>query len=336
MAVGGGTPTVLPEAGLERLFDVVAIMGADLQAIPSSIEVSPATVTPEKVALVRDRGVRRVSVGIQSFETSETDAVFRPQPTRVVETALACLREAGFPSFNIDLVYGLPGQTAGSFTRSIERALDYDPTELYLYPLYVRPLTTLGKRGQPWSDERRELYERGRDHLLSRGFVQCSLRRFRAPLAPDGESGAYRCQEDGMVGLGAGARSYTRALHYSTRYGVAQSAVRAVIDDYLARTPADHARVTHGFVLDDQEQRRRYLILSLLERGVDSARYRETFGADPERDFPELGELVGAGLAQRVETGLELTAQGVTWSDTIGHWLFSRRVRELMAGYRAS
>jgi oxygen-independent coproporphyrinogen-3 oxidase len=139
-----------------------------------------------------------------------------------------------------------------------------------------------------------------------------------------------------MVGLGAGARSYTRALHYSTRYGVAQSAVRAVIDDYLARSRADHARVTHGFVLDDQEQRRRYLILSLLERGVDSARYRETFGADPERDFPELGELVGAGLAQRVETGLELTAQGVTWSDTIGHWLFSRRVRELMAGYRAS
>ena len=82
-----------------------------------------------------------------------------------------------------------------------------------LYPLYVRPLTFLGKKSRAWDDLRLSLYRAGRDFLLARGYTQVSMRMFRAAHAPAARGAVYRCQEDGMVGLGVGARSYAGAVH---------------------------------------------------------------------------------------------------------------------------
>jgi oxygen-independent coproporphyrinogen-3 oxidase len=201
MAIGGGTPTILPLPALERVLDIAAATGADSRLIPCSVEMSPATVDDEKLALLRSRGVSRVSIGVQSFEAAEVRSVLRPQNAEVVRRALSAIAAAGFPAFNVDLIYGLPGQTNQTFAKSIEAAVDHGVTELYLYPLYVRPHTSLGKRGTEWPDLRRHLYTRARDLLRSRGFVQCSMRRFRSPSAMPDPVTLYRCQNDGMVGL---------------------------------------------------------------------------------------------------------------------------------------
>lgn len=335
VTIGGGTPSLLPVPLLTRLLDVAEeTMGARLQEVPFCCEVSPETSTPERIALLVDRGVDRVSIGVQSFLDDETKALARPQKRALVNAALDLLRSRGVETLNIDLIYGIEGQTSATFLESIEEALRWKPEELYLYPLYVRPKTFLGKGQRAWDDFRLELYRVGRNALLSRGYRQVSMRCFRGPHAPAPFGPAYRCQDDGMVGLGVGARSYTKALHYSSEWAVSPNAVRGIIDAYTAREDSSFASAHHGIELDGEEQRRRHLILSLLADGLDEAEFRARFpGREAARDFPELEALVSQALVKRTARGWELTSLGVERSDAVGPYLQSAPVTSRMREY---
>lgn len=335
MAIGGGTPTYLDCDGLARLFDIATrLFQVDLDRTPISVETSPATAEPARLQLLRSYRVDRISIGVQSFVEAEVAAVGRSQRTGTVETALEAIHTTGFPTLNIDLIYGLPGQTVASWLHSLERALYYRPEELYLYPLYVRPLTGLGRTGKNWDDIRRACYRAARERLLDAGYTQISMRMFRAAHAPDQDGPVYCCQEDGMVGLGCGARSYTRTRHYSSEYAVGASGVRAILADYIARPDKDFDIATYGFVLNPDEQRRRYLLQSLLQcDGLSLAAYARRFGSAPFHDLPSLNELIEQGLAVCSGGVLQLTAEGLEYSDAIGPWLYSPEVCRLMAEY---
>src|SRR5262249_46311245 len=131
LAVGGGTPTFLDVQELETLFDLAAELGADPARIPASVETSPATADAERLAPPRARGATRVSLGVQSFVEAEVRAAARPQRTADVEHALDRIRAAGFPTLNVDLIYGLPGQTVAAWLNSLREALRWRPEELY-------------------------------------------------------------------------------------------------------------------------------------------------------------------------------------------------------------
>lgn len=188
-AFGGGTPTFLDAGELERLCDIAEKrMGADLRAVPLSVETSPSTATADRLSVLAERGATRVSIGVQSFVEEEAKAAVRPQRRSDVEAALGRIRDARIPVLNIDLIYGIDGQTPESWGLSLDAALAWRPEELYLYPLYARPLTPLGRRAHPseagWDAQRLDLYRRGRDHLLAEGYEQVSMRMFRRSDAP--------------------------------------------------------------------------------------------------------------------------------------------------------
>ncbi|MGW0122777.1 STM4012 family radical SAM protein [Streptomyces sp. NPDC003327] len=341
-AFGGGTPTFLTAAELERLCDIVEKrMGADLRAVPLSVETSPATATADRLAVLAERGATRLSIGVQSFVEAEARAAVRPQRRADVEAALGRIRDTCVPVLNIDLIYGIDGQTEESWRLSLDAALAWRPEELYLYPLYVRPLTGLGRIQDPaaadreWDERRLRLYRHGRDHLLARGYEQVSMRMFRradaGPAGPDD----YACQTDGMIGLGCGARSYTSALHYSFDYAVDMREVRSIIDVYTGTE--DFSRAEVGRRVDGDEARRRHLLQSLLQaEGMPLAGYEERFGGSPFADFgPELARFERLGW---LDTGapaglLRLSAEGLAHSDALGPELFSPAVRAAMAAY---
>ena len=337
-ALGGGTPSYLDAAQLETLLAAVTRhWHVDLRAIPAGVEVSPETATRERLVVCRAAGIDRVSMGVQSFVDAELAALVRPAQRQAVLDAIDNVRALGFATLNLDLIYGIRGQSAASLERSIATALSFSPEELYLYPLYVRAQTGLGrleqKRGGD-EDQRLTLYRGARDQLLAAGYTQVSMRMFRAPHAPEQGGPAYCCQNDGMVGAGCGARSYTRSLHYSDRFGVARASVGEIIRQYVA-APAESFRVArHGFRLDAFEQRRRFVIQSLLVwPGLDTAAYRARFGAEPRDDFPQLDELVDARLAARGDGLLALNTEGMANADIIGPWLNSSAVSALMDAY---
>ncbi len=338
-AVGGGTPSHLDTAQLAQLFAIYSeTLGLDLQHTPGSFEISPDTITEDKLALLAQYRVQRISIGIQSFIEAEARAVGRIQPAAELEALLEKIKHFDFPSFNIDLIYGLAGQTPESWLASLKKALQFAPTELFLYPLYVRPLTALFRnsknRAGQQDDIRTTLYQIGRDFLLANGYQQDSMRLFRRSAASPARSGDYTCQEDGMIGLGTNARSYTRDVHYSTEYAVAKPQVAAIIAQYIAQKRSDFASAHYGIRLSEDDRKRRYLIKSLLKsEGIDRAHYQTLFGTALYSDFPELPSLIAMNLAAETGTWLRLQGDGMAYSDLIGHWFISPEVKQKMQSY---
>jgi oxygen-independent coproporphyrinogen III oxidase len=335
MAIGGGTPTFLNEQELERLFEIVTnIMGAKSLEIPISVEVSPPTATCGKLELLKRWGVDRVSIGIQSFIPAETAAAGRPQAIEEVYSALECIKSVGFPTLNLDLIYGLPGQSIETWIKSLQIALTFAPEELYLYPLYIRPLTGLGRSKREWGDERRDYYRQARELLIVAGYEQVSMRMFRLKSAPSLDAPVYCCQADGMVGLGCGARSYTSALHYSSEYAVGMTGVQEIVAKYIDRSDESFRSIDYGYWLNLDDRQRRFLIQSLLQsEGLSFSDYRRDFGSEALADFPQLHDLLTLELAEQSGDKLLLNPLGIEVSDTIGVWLYSPQVQELMEDY---
>jgi oxygen-independent coproporphyrinogen-3 oxidase len=406
-AFGGGTPSYLNERELERLFGILTKhWKVDFSSIPVSFETSPGTVTPEKLALLRQLGVDRLSMGVQSFVAEDLAALKRPQNTEQVLQACQWIKEAGFPIFNIDLIYGNQDQSAASWQLCLERAVAWLPQELYLYPLYVGKLTNLDRLGRRPGQYRRDFFEQARDYLTSVGYRPISMRLFqRVPNSSQaskfsidigepnlaiskgiaGQSsprtamsndsalkfspktamakgfaggaqlgnpqdlvsvygsrgsapgGGWCCQEDGMVGLGPGARSYTKTLHYSSEYAIGQPGVRAIIQDFGQRTDSQFSLADYGVRLDPSEQKRRYLIKSLLRaEGLNLPDYQQHHPDSPGllADFPQIQELLQLDLAELNSTTLRLTPQGLSWTDTIGPWLYSEDMTQRMQTYQ--
>jgi oxygen-independent coproporphyrinogen III oxidase len=330
-ALGGGTPTYLSPADLQRVLAVLEIFGVDKHT-PLSFETSPATASLERLELLHQFGADRASIGVQSFLESETKAVGRVQPRAELFAALERLQV--FETLNIDLIYGLPDQTKQTWLESLQTALLFCPEELFLYPLYTRPLTGLDGRFAA-SDNRLALYRIGRDFLLEHGYVQHSMRVFRAANAPNRSQGVtFDAQADGLLGLGVGARSYTRNLHYASQYAVAQVGVKAIIADYTSRKADDFARVGHGFALDTNEQKRRFVLQGILNgAGVSRTGYQARFAADMIADFPVLERLLETGLLETGTDTYRLTTHGLEYSDAIGVLFYSEAVQALSRGY---
>ncbi|MBW8683171.1 STM4012 family radical SAM protein [Chitinophaga rhizophila] len=335
MAVGGGTPTFLDVSQLERLFRIIRSIGAQPEQMPVSFEMSPKTINEEKARFLFAQGVDRVSMGIQSFLETEQKSLGRPQKNKEVFAALDLLKKQGFPTVNIDLIYGAHEQTPDSWLYSVETAIAYQVDEIFIYPLYVRPLTGITKTGNAPADNRFDLYLAAKELLTTAGYEQVSMRMFRRRKSADNTYQVmYSCQEDGMIGLGAGARSYTKAVHYSSEYAVARHNIKSIIDQYSVKSAADFSEADYGIILPDEEQRRRFIIKSILHNsGLDTLRYQQLYGSHPLEDFPQLQLLTDNGMAVTEGTLFRLTTSGIDYSDAIGPWLYSNPIRELINNF---
>jgi oxygen-independent coproporphyrinogen-3 oxidase len=324
--IGGGTPTYLSSIEIRRLVaDLRAILGIDPSTTQACIETSPETLDAQKIDTLRELGFRRISLGVQSLVEDELHAVNRRFDFSRHADAIRLIGQAGFPEFNLDLIYGLPGQSLTSWCHSLQQAIDSPATSLFLYPLYVRPLTGLGRRttlDAPSTCQMGTMYDAAVDRLSNAGFRQITMRQFRRDALPCRDDEGYRCERDGMVGLGAGARSYTTHLHYSTPWKMIARNIRHEIEEFIT---ADPQWIRHGIWLDEDERQRRWVIQGLLYQGVEAC---------AESLFPdEFTALAQEGLVHRKSERLCLTPRGVRHADIVGNLFFSARVRALMDSF---
>jgi oxygen-independent coproporphyrinogen-3 oxidase len=333
IAVGGGTPTFLHWQQLEKLFTIIRQLGATPENMPTSVEVSPATVTREKLSLLNEQGVDRISMGVQSFVGHEVKALGRPQENKEVYVALDLLKQNPFATINIDLIYGAYGQTLSTWLHSVQEVIRYNVEEVFIYPLYVRPLTGITKLNQPPDDNRFIFYREAKQLLLSAGYKQVSMRMFQKKgLIQKQAARSYSCQEDGMIGLGAGARSYTQSVHYSSEYAVGRQSIKSIIQKYIAR--ANFHEVDYGIGLNKEEQQRRFVIKSILHgTGLDLKRYSALYENDALEAYPLLGELIKADMATLQQGMLHLTSMGLDYSDAIGPALYSENIKQLITEF---
>lgn len=324
-AVGGGTPLILDEGQLEELFCLAELFGVHPSRVFTSVETSPEYTQKSVLRQLRARGVERLSMGVQSFNETELKKLKRRPGLGTVVGALENIVEAGFPQFNLDLIYGIEGQTVESFMRSLNTALTYRPNELFIYPLYVRPGTRIDVRST--DDIGYAIYKSARELLVGQGFVQTSMRRFVRRETTETE---FSCGDEVMLSCGAGGRSYLGNLHYATPYAVRQQAIADEIDHYIRTT--DFMTAANGFLLSTEEMQIRFIIKNLMyHRGVDLAEYEKRFGEKPDRNL--FREFTDRGWIEETGRIVRLTEEGMAYSDYIGQVFISPAVRKLMSEY---
>lgn len=324
-AVGGGTPLILDEGQLEELFCLAELFGVHPSRVFTSVETSPEYTQKSVLRQLRARGVERLSMGVQSFNETELKKLKRRPGLGTVVGALENIVEAGFPQFNLDLIYGIEGQTVESFMRSLNTALTYRPNELFIYPLYVRPGTRINVRST--DDIGYAIYKSARELLVGQGFVQTSMRRFVRRETTETE---FSCGDEVMLSCGAGGRSYLGNLHYATPYAVRQQAIADEIDHYIRTT--DFMTAANGFLLSTEEMQIRFIIKNLMyHRGVDLAEYEKCFGEKPDRNL--FREFTDRGWIEETGRIVRLTEEGMAYSDYIGQAFISPVVRKLMSEY---
>ena len=143
---GGGTPSIIPAYEYERLLEVVRSSFALEADLEMSFEANPGTIQDKDMSEYKRIGFNRVSLGVQSFNANELELLGRIHNPQDVSDAVKVVRKAGFDNMNIDLIYGIPGQTMSSWDESLKRALDLEPEHLSLYCLTIEEGTSLAER----------------------------------------------------------------------------------------------------------------------------------------------------------------------------------------------
>lgn len=325
LTLGGGTPLLLSEKQLERVFSIArGRMGFKEKSV--IVETSPAQTTEEKATLLKENGVTRISMGVQSFHDGELRALNRRHRAEQVHRAAHILKKSGFPCMNLDLIYGIPGQTVKSLLDSAGQAAAYEPEEMFVYPLYIKKGTLLAEREVLHPETLYEMYQELRDFLKERGYKQLSMRRF----VKDSDSlDQKNCGFGNTVSIGCGGRSYIGELHFATPFAVGQRGCMDILLKYMQKK--DYLEITHGYLLPEDEMRRRYVIKNILFcRGIDREEYRRRYSSEPEQDYPLLTEWVQSGMAASDAAKICLTERGISLSDFLGPALMSEEVREKM------
>lgn len=344
LAIGGGTPLLLTEAQIDRVFGMMGRYGSFQDIKTIIIETAPNQTTDGKLRRLKEAGITRISMGIQSFSGRELAVLGRNHCADQARQALKRIKAFDFPCVNLDFIYGIPGQKTESLLASLKEAVSYEPDELFLYPLYVKHgagLVQKAREGMALDpQEAFRQYQAASAFLCSEGFRQDSMRRFvRLPrgLQNEGGGGAGRTFQDCGFGtslaLGCGGRSYLGNLHFCTPYAITQKSCRRQIREFMENE--DDGRIKHGMILSREEEKRRYVIRHLLIRpGLPAKQYKMRFSAEAKADFPILDTWIREGFLEcrREESEMFfcLTGQGMGLSDYLGPQLISDEVRRRM------
>jgi oxygen-independent coproporphyrinogen-3 oxidase len=204
--LGGGTPSLFSGAAVERLLDGirgVAVLAADAEI---TLEANPGAADAARFAAFREAGVNRLSIGVQSFRDGQLRGLGRVHDAAEAEAAAAAARAAGFANFNLDLMYGLPGDDAAGACADLERAVALSPAHLSWYQLTLEPNTAFERRPPPLpaDDVVASIEEEGRALLAAHGYERYEISAY----ARRGRKCAHNLgywQFGDYLGIGAGA-----------------------------------------------------------------------------------------------------------------------------------
>lgn len=349
--LGGGTPSVLAPAQLERLFRAVRD-NFDVDPVSEiTVECAPGTITEAVVATLTRCGVNRVSLGVQSFVDKESAAVGRLHTREVTLADIARLRAAGIGNIGLDLIAGLPHQTAESWNFSLGETLATGVPHVSVYMLEVDEDSRLGNEllagGSryhahfvPDDDLTADLYLAACECLESGGMQQYEISNFARPVTHgiglrDSRHNLKYWKRLPYLGFGVDAHSMLPASHEFRSTGV--EAVRFATPDSLDAysqaanhpdpvTVRQQQLLAHRSLVDAQAALEELFFLGLrMTRGVSLDQIGREFGPAAVEEYrPTLAELSHDGLLQTDGGRLRLTVRGRLISNEV----FERFLRE--------
>ncbi len=310
---GGGTPTVLPANQLVELLDFIRDTWHLSANAEVTVEAHPSTVTAEDLMVLAGAGFNRISFGAESMNDDDFGPIGRPGRVQDTETAVVAARAAGFTNINLDLMYGLPGQTLEAWRKTLQLLLALDPSHVSSYALTIEKRTRLAR------DIARDLVSKPNDALqiamesaaetllTAAGFMRYEISNYAKPGSACRHNLQYWTGRD-YLGLGPSAQSYVD----SVRFGNIADLTAYV--DFLGNHTLP---VTGRTMLSVSEQQRDALVFGLrLLSGVSL----EILEGSEQRQ--RVTELIARGLLESDTERVRLTPLGQRYADTVAGELF--------------
>ncbi len=279
--IGGGTPSLLDHDDIEGLIAGLRDVCRFDDVTEVTIELNPDDVTKERLALYRSLGVNRVSLGVQSFNEEEVRFLGRRHSGRQAQEAARLVAEGGFAEFGIDLMYGLPGQSARSWRQTLGQALSYGPAHLSCYQLTVEGDTAFsrlsreGRLDLPDDATGARLFLTTSQYITGQGFIHYEVSNFARGEGCVSRHNVKYWQHTPYLGLGPSAHSFSgRRRWWNHRR----------LEAYLRHLDGGSSAVEGSETLSEEQVHLEHLLFG----------FRTMWGV-------ELKELPGEGRANRLE-----------------------------------
>ncbi|MDN5025424.1 radical SAM family heme chaperone HemW [Streptococcus sp. SO4] len=312
--IGGGTPTALSASQLEVLLDGLT-KNLDLSMLEElTIEANPGDLDADKIAVLQNSAVNRVSLGVQTFDDKMLKKIGRSHTEKDIYENIDRLKLAGFDNISIDLIYALPGQTMEQVKDNVAKAIALDIPHMSLYSLILENHTVFmnrmrrGKLPLPKEELEAEMFEYIIAELERAGFEHYEISNFSKQGFESRHNLMYWDNAE-YYGIGAGASGYVDGVRYKN-HGPIRHYLKAV-EEGSARINEEH--------LSQREQMEEEMFLGLRKKsGVSMARFEEKF----ERSFQELygdivKDLIQQGLMQLDGDHVRMTKRGLFLGDTV-------------------
>ena len=309
---GGGTPSLLSPAQVEQILKAVHDTFDIDPSGEITMEMNPATVTPETLAAYRSLGVNRASFGVQTFDDRALKLLARGHDADDARMTFKMLHDAGFENVSFDLIAGLPGQTLSSWEQNLGEAIAMSPEHLSLYLLEIHEGTPLaaqvreGRQPDPDSELAAEMYEVMLDRLAAAGYVQYEISNFSKPGFESRHNSKYWTL-DPVLGFGVSAHSFDGIRRYANERDTAK---------YVALVEKTGSAEV---MREDIDLASEFVFLGLrLENGVDLSEYKSRFGYDLiEKYRSEIDGLIETELVNIVDNRILLTRKGKLYSNEV-------------------
>jgi putative coproporphyrinogen dehydrogenase len=312
--IGGGTPTALSAQQLAYLLtELPKVM--DLSEVEEfTIEANPGDLDPDKIAVLKDSQVNRVSLGVQTFDNKMLKNIGRSHQEQDIYDNIRHLKQAGFDNISIDLIYALPGQTMDQVKENVAKAIDLDIPHMSLYSLILENHTVFmnrmrrGKLPLPKEEMEAEMFEYIIEELEKAGFEHYEISNFSKPGFESRHNLVYWDNAE-YYGLGAGASGYVDGIRYKNH---------GPIRHYLEAVEAGKARITEEH-LTLEEKMEEELFLGLRKKtGVSKARFEEKFGVSFDQRYGQVvASLTEQGLLVPDDKQVRMTKRGLFLGDTV-------------------
>ena len=312
--IGGGTPTALSASQLEVLLDGLT-KNLDLSVLEElTIEANPGDLDADKIAVLKQSPVNRVSLGVQTFDDKMLKKIGRSHLEKDIYENIDRLKLAGFDNISIDLIYALPGQTMAQVKDNVAKAISLDIPHMSLYSLILENHTVFmnrmrrGKLPLPKEELEAEMFEYIIAELERAGFEHYEISNFSKPDFESRHNLMYWDNAE-YYGIGAGASGYVNGVRYKNH---------GPIRHYLNAVEAGNARITEEH-LSQREQMEEEMFLGLRKKsGVSMARFEEKFGRSFDGLYGEIiRDLVQQGLMQIDGDRVRMTKRGLFLGDTV-------------------
>ena len=312
--IGGGTPTALSASQLKVLLDGLT-KNLDLSMLEElTIEANPGDLDADKIAVLQNSAVNRVSLGVQTFDDKMLKKIGRSHTEKDIYENIDRLKLAGFDNISIDLIYALPGQTMEQVKDNVAKAIALDIPHMSLYSLILENHTVFmnrmrrGKLPLPKEELEAEMFDYIIAELERAGFEHYEISNFSKQGFESRHNLMYWDNAE-YYGIGAGASGYVNGVRYKN-HGPIRHYLKAV-EEGSARINEEH--------LSQREQMEEEMFLGLRKKsGVSMARFEEKFG----RSFQELygdtvKDLIQQGLMQVEGDRVRMTKRGLFLGDTV-------------------